>query len=151
MKDALVVLGDRDESGDLLREAAAYATGAESELVLYSPLSEEQFEDAVRTLDQIGRTENKDYSDEAATAVARQFAEDLADDALEEFDVTFSVVTDVTDELDASRVISLAEEKNCDHVFTLGKQLSPTGKAVFGDTTQQLLLNFPGFVTVGMN
>lgn len=151
MKDALVVLGDREGSGDLLREAAAYATGADSELVLYSPLSEAQFEDAVRTLDQIGRTENKDYSDEAAAAVAKQFAENLADDALEAFDVSFSVVTDVTDELDASRVIRHAEENNCDHVFTLGQQRSPTGKAVFGDTTQQLILNFPGFVTVGMN
>lgn len=151
MEDAVVVLNDRDGDSDLLREAAAYATGADADLVLYSPLSEERFEESVSSLDQIGRIENKDYSDEEAIGVARQIADSLADEALEEFDVEWSVVTDVTDEIEASRIIELADEHDCDHVFTLGQQRSPTGKAVFGDATQKLILNFPGYVTVTMN
>lgn len=150
MEDALVVLDDRDGISDLLREAAAYAAGAGTDLVLYSPLSEEEHEQAISTLDEIGQLEHKDYSDKDALGVARQFANDLAEEALDDFDVKWSVVADVTDEIEANRVIEIAEKNDCDHVFALGQQRSPTGKAVFGDTTQQLLLNFPGFVTVTM-
>lgn len=151
MEDALVVLNDRDGDSDLLREAAAYATGADADLILYSPLSDEQFEESVSSLDQIGRIENKDYSDEDAIGVAEQIADSLAAEALDDVDVEWSVVTDVTDELEADRIIGLAEKHGCDHLFTLGQQRSPTGKAVFGDTTQKLILNFPGYVTVSMN
>ncbi|MFC6764151.1 universal stress protein [Natrinema soli] len=151
MEDTLVVLNDRDGGSDLLREAAAYATGADADLILYSPLSEEQFEESVSSLDQIGRIENKDYSDEEAIGIAEQIADSLAAEALDDVDVEWSVVTDVTDEPDADRIIDLAEKRGCDHLFTIGQQRSPTGKAVFGDTTQKLILNFPGYVTVSMN
>jgi len=33
-------------------------------------------------------------------------------------------------------------------VFVRGRRRSPTGKAVFGDTAQAVILNFDGFVTV---
>ena len=151
MKNALVVLSDRDGDRELLREAAAYATGADAELVLYSPLSEDQFEEAVDTLDEIGRVENKDYNEGEALGIARQIAESAAEDAgLEDDGVEWSIVTDVTDEIDPDRIIDIAEEHDCDHVFTLGQRRSPTGKAVFGDETQRLILNFPGYVTVSM-
>ncbi|AHG02049.1 hypothetical protein HALLA_01735 (plasmid) [Halostagnicola larsenii XH-48] len=86
---------------------AVYAVGAGADLVLYSPFSEEQFEDPVSGLYQIGRIESKDYSDEEATGVARQMADSLADGVLAEFDVDWSVVTGVTDELDVKRIIEL--------------------------------------------
>lgn len=148
MDDAFVVLDDREDTTDLLREAAAYATGADADLVLYTPLSEAEFGEAVEALDQIGRIENKDYSDEQAMGIATEYAEDVAEEALNGFDVDWSIVADRTDEVEARRVIELAEEHGCDHVFTVGRQRSPTGKAVFGDETQRLILNFRGFVTV---
>ncbi len=150
MEDALVVVDDRESTAGVLREAAAYATGADAELVLYVPLSEEEFEESLAALDEIGRVENKDYSDEDALSVARQYAEDVTEEALDGFDVDYTVVTDVTEEVEAKRVIEIGNEQDCDHVFTVGRQRSPTGKAVFGDTTQRLVLNFPGFVTVQM-
>ncbi|GAA0271161.1 universal stress protein [Halobacterium noricense] len=150
MDDALVVIDDRESTAGVLREAAAYATGADTELVLYVPLSEDEFEESLAALDEIGRVENKDYSDEDALSVAQQYAEDVTAEALEGFDVAYSVVTDVTEEVEAERVIEIADERDCDHVFTVGRQRSPTGKAVFGDTTQRLVLNFPGYVTVQM-
>lgn len=150
MEDALVVVDDRESTAGVVREAAAYATGADAELVLYVPLTEEEFQESLAALDEIGRVENKDYSDEDALSVAQQYAEDVTEEALEGFDVDFSVVTDVTEEVEAQRVIEIGNEQGCDHVFTVGRQRSPTGKAVFGDTTQRLVLNFPGFVTVQM-
>jgi len=151
MEDALVVVDDRDSTAGIVREAAAYASGADAELVLYVPLTEEEFDESLAALDEIGRVENKDYSDADALDVAEQYAEDVTEDSLDGFDVPYSVVTDVTEEVEAKRVIELADDHNCDHVFTVGRQRSPTGKAVFGDTTQRLVLNFPGFVTVQMD
>ncbi|RDI69763.1 universal stress protein [Halopelagius longus] len=148
MKDALVVLDDRYDCAELLREAAAYAGGANAELVLYSPLTESEYESARDALDKIGEVENTAYTDDNAVGVARQFADELAAEALDGFDVEWSVVADVTEEVEADRVIEVAEERDCDHVFVLGNRRTPTGKAVFGDTTQRLVLNFPGYVTV---
>ncbi|MFW6382405.1 MAG: universal stress protein [Haloferacaceae archaeon] len=151
MEDAFVAIDDPDHSSDMLREAAAYATGADADLVLYLPLTREEFEESQTALDAIGRVENKDYAEGDANAVATQFVDDIAADPLADFDVEYTVVTDVTDEMEASRVIELAEERGCDHVYTTGRRRSPTGKAMFGDTTQQLILNFSGFVTVRTN
>lgn len=150
MENALVILDDREQISDLLKEAAAYATGADTELVLYSPLSREEHGEALETLDQIGDIENKDYREEDALGLARTSANDLATEALREFDIEWSVVPDVTDEVEPDRIIEVAEKNDCDHVYALGQRRSPTGKAVFGDTTQRLILNFPGFVTVMM-
>ncbi|CDK38582.1 universal stress protein [Halorubrum sp. AJ67] len=151
MEDAFVAIDDPDHSSDLLREAAAYAVGADAELVLYFPLTPEEFEESQESLDKIGRVEHKDYGDEDAQTVAKQFVDDIAREPLADFDVEYSVVTDVTEEIDAGRIIELAEERGCDHVYTTGRRRSPTGKAMFGDTTQQLILNFSGFVTVRTN
>lgn len=151
MEDAFVAIDDQDDSSDLLREAAAYAVGADADLVLYLPLTPEEVEESQAALDEIGRVENKDYADEDAQALATQFADDIASEPLADFDVEYTVRTDVTDEMEASRIIELAERHGCDHVYTTGRERSPTGKAVFGDTTQQLILNFSGFVTVRTN
>lgn len=151
MDDALVVLEDRDACADLLREAAMYAKGADRDLVLYSPLTTEEFEETAATLDEIGRVENREYGDDQALGIAFTFARDLANDVLDDFDVEWSIVADVVEERTANHIVDVAEEHDCDHVFTLGSQRSPTGKAVFGDTTQRLILNFPGYVTTKMN
>lgn len=151
MDDALVVLDDREGSSELVREAGAYATGADADIVFYAPLSEAEYEEAVAALDQLERREQKDYSDEEARGVARKRAREAAEAGLDGFDVEWSVVTDVTDEVEAPRVIEVAEAHDCDHLFALGEARSPTGKAVFGDTTQRLILNFPGYVTVTMD
>ena len=34
------------------------------------------------------------------------------------------------------------------HLSSPGQQRSPSGKALFGDTAQQVVLNFPGPVTI---
>ena len=151
MDDALVVLDGHEGDTALVREAGAYAAGADADVVFYAPLSEDEYEEAVTALDRLEQREHRDYSDEEALGVARNRAREAAEEALPDFDVEWSVVTDVTDEVEAPRVIEIAEAHDCDHVYALGEARSPTGKAVFGDTTQRLILNFPGYVTVKMD
>jgi nucleotide-binding universal stress UspA family protein len=62
-----------------------------------------------------------------------------------EFD-TIGVVGHVKED-----VIAVAEREGCDHVFIAGKRRSPSGKAIFGDVTQSIILNFDGMVTVMMD
>ncbi|MFC6907201.1 universal stress protein [Halalkalicoccus tibetensis] len=45
-------------------------------------------------------------------------------------------------------ILTEANKRNCDHIFVTGEKRSPTGKAVFGDTAQSIILNFEGPVTV---
>lgn len=47
--------------------------------------------------------------------------------------------------------LNAAEAHNCDHIFIAGRRRSPTGKAIFGDWVQRVLLNFDGLVTVSLD
>lgn len=47
----------------------------------------------------------------------------------------------------AAQVVSLAEEEEADLVVVGGRRRSPTGKAVFGSTAQEILLDAPCPVT----
>lgn len=45
-------------------------------------------------------------------------------------------------------ILRTADEFDVDHLFIHGKQRSPTGKAVFGNLAQAIILEFDGPVTV---
>jgi nucleotide-binding universal stress UspA family protein len=86
------------------------------------------------------------YTPGEARAGAEEFARDLGREILASFDVEYEVTSAVGDKADA--VLGAAEEYDCDHVFFAGRQRSPTGKALFGDATQRVILDFDGPVTV---
>ena len=46
------------------------------------------------------------------------------------------------------QILELAHERDCDHIFISGRKRSPTGKALFGDLAQSVLLKFDGTVTI---
>jgi nucleotide-binding universal stress UspA family protein len=48
----------------------------------------------------------------------------------------------------SEKIIDVARNHGCDHIYVLNRSRSPAGKALFGDTTQSVILNFDGFVTV---
>lgn len=64
-------------------------------------------------------------------------------------EVSYEIVPRIAAEKErAETVIEVADEEGADHVFILGRKRSPTGKALFGDLAQFVILNFDGYVTL---
>lgn len=152
MTRALVTIEDptRDRDRDLLERAKSFALGDDTDLVVLALATPDEYDDVVETLEAIGRAEHTSYDEDAVLEALSGDVADLADDLLDG-DVAYDLHVEVVDEgQQADVVVDTAERADCDHVFVPGTRRSPTGKAVFGDRTQQVLLNFPGFVTVEM-
>lgn len=146
----LVVIERGDAGEKLLRKASQSAKGADTDLVLLSLLSEGEFEADLETVESIAEVENTTLGGSEVMDAAGQFAEQQARKVVDD-DVEWQRVEHVLDDGNrAARTIAVAEEHDCDHLFLLGKRRSPTGKAMFGDATQSILLNFDGYVTVAM-
>lgn len=149
MDRGLILLDDTEAHRKLLREAKEHAIGADADLVLLVTLTEDEYEETQEMLDAIGSVENTTYTDDQVLTAATNVAEDLARDVLFEGDVSYEVAPRVADEDErAEAVIDTAAETESDHVFVLGRKRSPTGKALFGDLAQYVVLNFDGYVTL---
>jgi nucleotide-binding universal stress UspA family protein len=149
MDEAFVVF-DSDETGvELLEEAGELAAGVDAHLTILSLMTPEEFSDVRATLDVVGEEEHTSYDDKVVLDVAKRQASERAEELFEDSDVDWDIVaTRVGDRDDEADVIlSSADDYDADHVFISGQQRSPTGKAVFGDRTQSIILNFDGPVT----
>lgn len=149
MDDALVVL-DTDERGrELLTEAAELAGGVDATLHVLSLISHEEFEEKREALDVMAEEEHTSYDDSVFMDSVRQDAEEVVAEIVDDLDVEWTVVAGRIGqaETEADRILETAENNTVDHVFLTGSQRSPTGKAVFGDRAQALILNFDGPVT----
>lgn len=146
MDRALVVIEPVEGIGWLVEEAGALALGVGASLVLLHITSEDEYEENRQTMEQIASHEYETYHREQAETGAKQFADDVGRQALRE-------VTDEWESVGAigkrdEQILATAEDLDCDHIFLIGRRRSPTGKAIFGDTAQQVILNFSGPVTV---
>ena len=128
MEDALVVLESDEQGRELLIEAAELAAGVDANLHVLSLLSHEEFEEKREALDAMAEGENTSYDDGV-------FMDNVLAGRIGQA------------ESEADRVLEAAADNNADHVFITGSQRSPTGKAVFGDRAQAVMLNFDGPVT----
>ncbi|MFC5368957.1 universal stress protein [Salinirubrum litoreum] len=148
MERALVSLRATETHRELLTEAVDCA-GDDDELVVLWHLDAAEYDADVTTLESVGRVENTDYTHrsvvEGAAGDAREFVESTVSTA--GLDVRIVVSVDSADSR-AQRVLDAATDHDCDHVFIVGTDRSPTGKAVFGDFAQAVILNFDGFTTV---
>lgn len=152
MDRGLVIVDETDAHREMLAEAGRFARGSEAELVLFSYLTESEYEANLDTMQQVGSTEHKQYRPDVAVRPAEQLAEDMADEALDGIDVPYEVETHVIEEDELGReILTVADEADCDHVFLVGERRSPTGKAIFGDVPQQVVLDFPGRVTTDLS
>jgi len=147
MDEALAVF---DENGiELLAEAGELAAGVDAHLTVLALMTEDEFDQVAETLDAVAQEEHTGYGSgtvlDAAKQEAREAVRDHYDDLDLEWDVTGTVISDQGAAADG--ILETAEEAGADHVFLTGRQRSPTGKAVFGDRAQAVILNFDGPVT----
>ncbi|WP_435102911.1 universal stress protein [Halarchaeum sp. P4] len=150
MDYGLVVVDDTDAHRDLLREAAENASGTDSKLLLLMLLDEAEYEHDIETLESIGNVENVSYGEGTILEGAEQDVNEIAREVIgDDFDIEWDVLVDVVEEDERARaVVQAGADNDCDHAFILGQHRSPTGKAIFGDFAQRVILNFDGYVTV---
>jgi nucleotide-binding universal stress UspA family protein len=147
MDEALVVYDE--DTTELLEEAGELAAGVGANLTVLALMTEDEFEDTREALDVVAQEEHTSYDDsvvlDAARNEARDVVKELYADLDLEWEVTGAIVGDGDSE--AENVLEIADDRDVDHVFLSGQKRSPTGKAVFGDRAQSVILNFDGPVT----
>jgi nucleotide-binding universal stress UspA family protein len=145
MQRALAVVEGTEETKKLVREAGELATGVGAELILLHVTTEEEFSDRADALAAIPNY-NAEYSVGQARDGASQFARDIGREVFDGVSVEFEAVGALGDK--QQQILEVARQHDCDHLFISGQKRSPTGKAIFGDLTQSIILEFDGAVTV---
>jgi nucleotide-binding universal stress UspA family protein len=145
MERALAVVDAEESTKALVREAGELAAAVGAELVLLHVTSSDEYESKRKTMESIPNSP-VGYSAQKAREGAEQFAADIGREVLDGIDASYQSVGAVGDE--QTQILEAAEEYDCDHLFIAGEKRSPTGKALFGDLTQSVILNFAGPVTV---
>lgn len=149
MNRALVVVEDTDIHRMLLEDAGKFATGVDGELVLLSLLTEDDLDEGVTTLESIAEVEPFQVEQSQVMEAASEMVDDIAEEVLGDREVATRTVSTVIESNNyADGILAAAEEYDCDQIFISGRRRSPTGKAIFGDTAQAVLLNFDGPVTI---
>jgi len=150
MDRALVVVDDTDPHRELVTEAVGLARGADAEIVMFSWITDEELEKGLDAVEAVEKAENAKFGDTSAEDFVGNTIRKVTTDVFSE-PLDYELAWAVTDEDDlADEILSTARENDCDHVFLVGRRRSPTGKVLFGDVAQQVLLNFEDFVTVKM-
>ena len=145
MERALAVVDADESTKALVREAGELAAAVGAELVLLHVTSRDEYEDVRKTMEEIP-SDSVGYSAQQARQGAKNFAADIGREVLEGINVSYEAVGAVGDE--QTEILETADDYDCDHLFIAGEKRSPTGKALFGDLTQSIILNFDGPVTV---
>lgn len=137
---AAVGPGDDDRADALADALADVAAPTDATVVLLHVFTDEEYDDVVDTLD-FGDVGTDDAAD---VARRRTVVRDLTD-ALAVRDVGVDVRGAVGPH--GESIVETAEAAGADRVYVGGRKRSPAGKAVFGSTAQEVLLNAPAPVT----
>ncbi|WP_181687345.1 universal stress protein [Halorhabdus salina] len=145
-----VVIEKTDAEQELLQEAAAFSESEGSPLVvlrLLTPEDVQAVESAELTSD-IDRAQFEDPVDHQFEEETEAFIQDALDGAEPNHEVDIRIESEGDR---ATAILDAAADHDCDHVFLVGKRRSPTGKALFGDLTQEIILDFDGTITLSMD
>lgn len=145
MDRAIAVVEASESAKALVREAGELAAGVGAELLLLHVTTEDEYADRRESMASIPDLD-VNYTIDEETDGARKFAKDIGRDVLDDVDVATEPVGRVGEKGD--EILGLADERGVDHIFVAGRKRSPTGKAIFGDVTQRIILEFDGAVTV---
>jgi nucleotide-binding universal stress UspA family protein len=132
--------GDSDRIDELTKTVVDMAEPAGSTVVLAHVFTEDEYDDTRAKLDIDPNAEvtAANVAERYSTARAMR---DRFDSLGVEYEVTGSVGSY------GEEIVSLAEDAEADLVVVGGRKRSPTGKAVFGSTAQEVMLNAPCPVT----
>lgn len=147
MERPLVVTDSDDSVIDVIREAGELAEATGSQLTVLTVITSDEYQKDSDILSTIEDIEGVDYTMEPTTyaeEVASTAIADLLSDLNIETEAVGRAVDDDSDRADA--IVEVAETNNCDYIFLLGQRRTPTGKAIFGDTAQSVILNFDEYV-----
>ncbi|ELZ12184.1 UspA domain-containing protein [Halovivax asiaticus JCM 14624] len=151
MNRGLVVVANTDRHRALLETAGEFASGSDAELVLLSTLTETEYEDDRNALKSLEEIEGATYGIDATEERLERAAQKIVNDTIVDMDVDYQIAPRVIgDGSLADEILQVAEELACDHIFIVGQKRSPTGKALFGNVAQAVILGFDGQVTVDL-
>ncbi|GAB3686636.1 universal stress protein [Salinarchaeum chitinilyticum] len=147
MERPLVVTDPSDRAPELIREAGELAAAQDAPLRVLTVVSDSEFENDSAVMDSIAAVEGETYEMSAAE-YAKTVAQNAISDLLSDIDVEAEPLGRAVknDEKRASTILDVANDSSCDYIFLIGQRRRPTGKAVFGDTAQQVILNFDDYV-----
>jgi nucleotide-binding universal stress UspA family protein len=139
----LVAVGpsDADRYERLGEEAIDIAGPSDARVVLAHVFTQEQYEETLATLE-------IDPADEEATpgnAARRHTTTRALGKMLDEAGLTYEVRGGVGDH--GKEIVAIAKDVDADLVLVGGRRRSPAGKAVFGSTAQEVMLEAPCPVT----
>ncbi|QSG01463.1 universal stress protein [Natranaeroarchaeum sulfidigenes] len=142
MDSILVLISDEEPNDQLLSAAVQYVSGSDTSVVVCRLVDEERYRSGIQQDARSGAEMNSVAElEESAKAEALSVSESAFP-----ADVATTAIGIVGVGPDA--VLDIADEYDCDHVFLAGRKRSPVGKALFGDLTQQVVLEFDGPVTI---
>jgi nucleotide-binding universal stress UspA family protein len=132
--------GDADRAEVLAEAVTDVAEPAGARVVLAHVFTDEEYDEVLAQLDYDPMDEIDPDEVASRHATVRELT-DAFDDAGIEFTVRGRVGPH------GESIVQLAKEVRADRVVVGGRKRSPTGKAVFGSTAQEVMLNAPAPVT----
>lgn len=145
MERVLAVVEPTEAAKELVYEAGVLIDGVDADLILTHITTEDEYSARREAMGSL-LSSSTNYTVGKAQEGATQFARDIGNEVLSELGVEYEVTGYLGDK--AEKILQAAEKYDCDHIFLAGRQRSPTGKALFGDATQRVILDFDGPVTV---
>ncbi|SDQ53190.1 universal stress protein [Natronobacterium texcoconense] len=133
--------GDTDRIDELSDAVLEVAEPANATVVLGHVFTDSEYDEV---LDRLEFDETGEAVEPDVVAGRHSTIRDLQS-PLEEHDIDYEIRGMVGDH--GPSIIDLAEEVDADRVLVGGRRRSPTGKAVFGSTAQEVLLSSPCPVT----
>ncbi len=132
--------GDRDRIDSITDAAVDIAGPAGATVVLVHVFTDDEFDSAV------GRLDFADPAEAEPDEVARRHStvRDIAR-SLDDAGIGYRIAGRVGNH--GEEIVEMAEHESADLVIVGGRKRSPTGKAVFGSTAQQVMLESPAPVT----
>lgn len=133
----LAAIDGSDQANRIVPLAHDLAAAYDAPLVVLHVIPTTDYDAHKESLEDI--PEFRDFSLNQEAASAKRFARRVVDETIESQAVPITYAGRVGDV--AEEILSEAENRNPAYLVVSGKRRSPTGKAVFGDATQKILLN----------